>query len=222
MRPVYLFIISVLIFSLHIDFWPAKAVVEYVEGLDYGVNEIDSTAVNKFITKEYYLYELYFENYSDKTFSIPGYSVDLGVHYSNISEVNALFKHKSGKKLAFLDFAAGATAIALGGIARTASLTAVRSIGTFTKRRGIGSNSSFLSYDKTYIIYPGDGISLFIFVKKDLAQIPNTVRFVCREEDNNKTYVVINDRFDIRKGNAKFDNEQKRNVIADPKTGIYK
>ena len=221
-----------LMFLLLFQGLPCFSIIEKVEGLEYEVRKLEDVPIEKVITKRFDLYELYFENRTDKTFSIPGYSVDLGVVYSSLAEVNSSFKDKSQKKLAVFNVAAGAASIAFGGIARTAVGT-LRSVGTFNKRRtSLDDNSSYLSPTKTYVLYPGDGLSLFLFVDKSSMQIPNTLRFICKEEDNNLTHIVVNNKIELRELSNEINTDSKEekykedksneNVIAAPGQEQYR
>ena len=228
------FKIVVLIFCFLLLQLPVFPSIEKVDGLEYDIRVIDDVPLHHTISKRFDLYEIYFENRSDKTFSIPGYSIDLGVSYSNIAEVNSLFKDKSNKnKLAVLNIAAGAASLAFGGIARTAAST-VRSVGSFKRNiSNFADNSSFLAPGRTYVIYPGDGLSLLLFVDKFLNQPPTIFRFICREEDSGTNYIVMNKELKLREGNnknvkpkeTKTDEEKQdimENIIAAPETNLYK
>lgn len=203
------------------------AAVEYPEGLGYEVRKLDDVLLDKVITKNYDLYEFYLENNSVRTFSVPGYSIDLGVEYSGLAEVESLFKNKSKKKSFVFNLATGAAAIALGGIARTAAST-VRSVSGFGKNKNtFDEHTSFLSPNKTYILYPGDGLSLFLFVDKKLSQAPNTVRFICRDEETNSTQIVINDRFKfvtgkIESASTEPKSAENNEILAAPAEEHYK
>ena len=220
-------IIIILILSFHLIVLQSLSVIavtEKIDGLEYGIRKLEDVPLQKIITKNYDLYELYFENKSDKTFSVPGYSIDLGVDYSNLTEINSLFVSKSQKKLAVFNIAAGAASIAFGGLAKTAATSAFRTVSSLRhKNINIGDNSNYLSADKTYILYPHDGLSLFLFVNKSLNQLPNTIRFVCHEEGTNVSNVVINNSIDLREHERTTNlNKSKEDVIADPNTEQYK
>jgi len=64
---------------------PVFSSIEKVDGLEYDIRVIEDVPINRAIAKRFDLYEIYFENRTDKTFSVPGYSIDLGVNYSNIA-----------------------------------------------------------------------------------------------------------------------------------------
>ena len=203
--------------------------VENLEGLNYEVIKVNSVPMDKQITKKYDLYELYLENNSIKTFSIPGYSIDLGINYSGLAEVEASSKSKSSGKLAVFNIAAVASSFALSGIAKSAARTAARSIGNFgnKKKAGFEDNAGFLSSNKTYILYPNDGLSLFFFVSKNLFQAPNTVRFICRDEELNSVYIVINDHFKLIDDSAENNSAdsgilEKQDILAAPGAPNYK
>ncbi|MBI3589945.1 MAG: hypothetical protein HY094_01035 [Candidatus Melainabacteria bacterium] len=211
------------------------AVFEKIDGLEYDVRKIDDAPMDKVVSNRYDLYELYFENRSEKTFSVPGYSIDLGVNYSSISEINSLFNGKLQKKLTALNIAAGAASIVFGGIAKTAANSAMRTVNFRKKNNNLDDDNSFLSHNKTYILYPGDALSLFLFVDKALSQVPNTIRFVCHDEDSNVNQIVINNHLKLREAGVQNnadsiesnkDSEKtdklKDNVIAVPATEIYK
>ncbi len=202
---------------------------DHIDGFEYVVRKIDAPPIERSIAQKYDLYELYLENKSDKIFSIPGYSIDLGVHYSSLAEIYSLSKNKSTNKLAIFGIAAGAASFALGGIAKTAANT-IRSVGYYKRNKAsLDDDENILSKNKTYIIYPGDELSLFLFIDKNLAQSPNTVRFVCRDEVSGVNNVVINNHIDLKEMNTKSvdktnrDNEEeKKNVIAVPLSDTYK
>ncbi len=225
---LFLRMILIFVFIFFADTSIAFASVENLEGLNYEVIKINDLPMNKYITKKYDLYELYLENNSTKTFSIPGYSIDLGINYSGLAEVEASSKDRSSGKLAVLNLAAVASSFALGGIAKNAARTAARSIGNVGNKKKVGfdDNAGFLSSNKTYVLYPNDGLSLFFFVSKSLFQVPNTVRFICRDEELNFVYIVINDRFklidDSAEKNSADLNLQKQDILAAPGAPSYK
>lgn len=216
-------ILTILILFSCFTFFPLSAFssVDKVEGLEYVVRKIDNATLEKYINKNYDLYELYLENRSTKTFSIPGYSIDLGIEYSNISEVNAL-NNKSSKKSTVLNIAAGAASIALGGIVRRATTTAVKTVGSFRHKNSDISDESFLSPYKTYIIYPNDGLSLFLLVSKHSEQKPRSIRFICHDEDTNMNYIVINSNLELRNDNVNSNQNVNNNLIAVPEEEQYK
>ena len=210
----------------------AIAFGDRIDGLEFVVRKIDDPPMERAVAQKYDLYEIYFENRSEKTFSIPGYSIDLGVHYSSLAEIRSLSKNKSSNKLAIFTVAASAASFALGGIAKTAAST-LRSVSSYKKNRmAMDDDDSILSKNKTYIIYPGDGLSLFLFVDKNLAQSPTTMRFVCHDEDLGINNVVINNHIDLRELNAKNEknidetnhnnDENKDSVIAVPSSDAYR
>ena len=215
-----IFKIFLIISFLLLQIQTAYAFLEKVDGLEYVVRKIEEPPVDRFVSKRFDLYELYFENRSDKAFSIPGYSIDLGVDYSPLSDVAAFTKDKSSKKIAVFNIAAGAASIALGGIAKSAANTAMR----FNSLRKNGSNlnneKNFLSGNKTYIIYPNDSLSLFFFLDKFSGQSPTAIKYICHDEVQNINYVVINGNLDLREINAKSDVD--KNVIAVPNSNQYK
>lgn len=206
------------------------ALFDKVDGLDYELRKIVDIPFGRYIIKRFDMYEIYFENKSDKVYSIPGYSIDLGVNYNTFDDVNSYFKDKTQKKLAFLNIAAGAASIAFGGIPRIAAGTAVRSVDTFRKKNNnIVERTNFLAPNRTYILYPKDSLSLFLFIDKELVQVPTKIRFICREEGNNFTYVVINNNIGLIElsgeqefGNQINNSESGKNLIAAPETDLYK
>lgn len=204
---------------------PVFAFVEEVDGLKYVLRKLDDAPLERFISKKYDLYEIYFENQSLKTFSIPGYSLDLGVDYSSLSEIRSQFKDKSNRKLAVFNIAAGAASIALGGIAKSAS-KALRSVSSYRRRNiTLDDDDMYLSNNKTYILYPRDGFSLFLFVNKNLGQAPSTMRFICHDEDNNLNYIVINNHIELQQVIAKDENttgNEHQNLLVVPNTEQYK
>ena len=227
-KAIYVFLILTMIFQDGIAF----AFSDRIEGLEYVIRKIDDSPMERTIAQKYDLYQIYFENRSDKTFSIPGYSIDLGVHCSSLAEIRSLSKNKNSNKLAIFTVAASAASFALGGIAKTAAST-LRSVSSYKKNRmAMDDDDSILSKNKTYIIYPGDGLSLFLFVDKNLAQSPTTMRFVCHDEDLGINNVVINNHIDLRELNAKNEknidetnhnnDENKDSVIAVPSSDAYR
>ena len=197
----------------------ASAVQEQIEGLEYDIRLVEDVQLDKFIKNKFSLYELYFENKSNKTYSIPGYSIDLGIDYLTINDINSLNKDKNSKKLTIFNVAAGAASIALGGIVRSATNTAMRTISSFKKKSSsVSEENMFLSSTKTYILYPGYGLSLFLFVNNFSNQVPNSIRFICHEEDTNQNYVVVNDHLQIKDLNT--DNNHQK--IAAPAIEQYK
>lgn len=206
------------------------AFLEKVDGLEYVVRKIEEPMTDQYISKRFDLYEIYFENRSDKTFSIPGYSIDVGVDYSGVSDILSFAKDKSSKKLAIFNIAAGAASVALGGIVKSATNT-VRSVTSYRKNNSNINNNEkkFLSVNRTYVIYPNEGLSLFFFLDKFSGQTPTLIRYICHDEVQNINYVVINENLDLREINAKNDNSNEpskndtsKNVIAVPDSNQYK
>lgn len=212
------------------------AAVDHIDGLEYVVKELDSKPLGPLIHSRYTLYELYFENRSDKAFSIPGYSVDLGVSLTTLQQINAEFKSMSTNKLAVLNLAAGAASIALGGIAKTATNTAFRAVNFKNMSGNLTEENLLLSTNKTYILYPNDALSLYAFIDRKLDFEPKVLRFICHDEESNMNYIVINDHFTIRNEdsptydavNAKVikdesnETSKEENVIAVPDPESYK
>ena len=197
----------------------ASAVQEQIEGLEYDIRLVEDVQLDKSIKNKFSLYELYFENKSNKTYSIPGYSIDLGIDYLTINDINSLNKDKNSKKLTIFNVAAGAASLAFGGIVRSATNTAMRTFGSFKKKSGsLSDNNMFLSNGKTYILYPGYGLSLFLFVDNLSNQVPNSIRFVCHEEDTNQNYILVNDHLQMKNLNADNNNQK----IAAPAIEQYK
>jgi len=112
-------------------------------------------------------------------------------------------------------------------------------VSTFKRSNSnFADNSSFLTPGRTYVIYPGDGLSLFLFVDKFLNQPPSIFRFICREEDTGTNYIVVNKEFKLREintNNVKHEKERKtdeekqgeletgeENIIASPESSSYK
>ena len=209
-----IFKIFLIISFLCLQIQTAFASLEKVDGLEYVVRKIEDPPVDHSVSKRFDLYELYFENRSDKAFSIPGYSIDLGIDYSTLSDISSLVKDKSSKKLAVFNIAAGAASIALGGIAKSAANTAMRFNSYRKNNSNLNSEKNFLSSNKTYIIYPNDSLSLFFFLDKFTAQSLTLIRYICHDEVQNINYVVINGNLDLREINAK--NDVDKNVIAVP------
>ena len=198
----------------------ACAFQEKVDGLEYVVRKIEEPPIAPFVSKRFDLYELYFENRSDKTFSIPGYSIDLGIDYSSFSDVAYFTKDKSSKKLTVLNIAAGAASIAFGGIAKSAANTAFRFNSLRKNNTNLNNEKIFLSGNKTYIIYPNDSLSLFFFLDKFATEPPTSIRYICHDEVQNINYIVINGNLDL-KGITPED-ELGKSVIAVPDSNQYK
>lgn len=197
----------------------ANAASEKLEGLDYVVRKINDAPIEKQIAKRFDLYEVYFENNTNKTFSIPGYSVDLGVDYSTLDQIRSFLSTKSSGKLAVFNIAAGAASIALGGIGRQAAST-IRSVGGFRRKRStLDDDRNILSSKNNYIIYPEDVFSLFIFVDKTLGQVPTTIRFICHDEEQNLNHIVINNNIQLEEYASSKENKP---TIAAPNTEQYK
>ena len=213
----------------------AYAFVDKVDGLEYVLRKINNAPIDKSVLARYDLYELYFENRSEKTFSIPGYSINLGVDYSGLADISSEKKNKSSKKATVFNIAAGAASIALGGIAKSAATTAMRSVGSFkNKNFTIDGEKNILSVDKTYIIYPGDYLSLYFFVDKFINQIPTALKYVCHDENEMVNYIVINknievrdlienpEELDVRLNVTSMISNESKNDIAVPDSGQYK
>ena len=224
-----IFKIFLIISFLSFQIQTAYAFLEKVDGLEYVVRKIEEPPVDRIVSKRFDLYELYFENRSDKIFSIPGYSIDLGVDYSSLSDVSFFTKDKSLKKLAVFNIAAGAASIALGGIAKSAANAAMRFNSSRKNNSNLNSEGNFLSGNKTYIIYPNDSLSLFFFLDKFIGQTPASIKYICHDEVQNINYVVINKNLDLREINAKNDSPEhtepsdlNKNVIAVPEPNQYR
>ena len=189
------FVIVFIVLCLFAYRWSALAAIDHIEGLEYVIRKIDTFPSDKFVSKRFDLYELYFENRANKTFSIPGYSIDLGINYFTLSDVQSLSKDKSAKKLTFLNLAAGAASVAFGGVTKTAANTAVRSVNSLRQKRlNMGDEEDSLSNNKTFIIYPNENISLFFFLDKDSSGSLNSIKFICRDEELNQNFILINNK----------------------------
>ncbi len=220
--------IIVFILSCLLSISSSYCFVQKVDGLEYIVRKITDAPIDKEVSKRYEMYEIYFENRSDKAFSIPGYSVDIGVAYATLEQINSQFKDNSGKKTAVFNIAAGAASIAFGGIAKTVARTATR-LNTINKKQNkkLYGDDIFLSNNKTYIIYPGESLSVFLFVDKFQEEGPSSLKFICHDEDSNISHVVINNNLDLRDINAdnsidKKENIEIKNEIASPEAQPYK
>ncbi len=220
--------ITVFILSYLLSINSSYCFVQKVDGLEYIVRKITDAPIDKDVSKRYELYEIYFENRSDKAFSIPGYSLDLGVAYATLEQINSQFKDNSGKKTAIFNIAAGAASIAFGGLAKTVARTANR-LNTFNKKQNkkLYGDDIFLSSNKTYIIYPGESLSLFLFVDKFQGEEPSSIKFICHDEDVNINHIVINNNLDLRDISAdnsvdKKENVEIKNEIASPEVQPYK
>ena len=194
----YHFIILILFILVNCSI-PVSSYQDHVEGLEYDIRKINDVPLERYIDKTYDLYEIYFENRSSNTFSIQGYSIDLGINYTTLNDIYSESMDKSSKGLAVLNLATSAAGVALGGIAKSAANTIIRSVGSFKqKKRMTGETSTFLSSNKTYVLYPQESLSLFFFVKKEQIQAPNKIRFICRDEELNLNYILINNKIQIR------------------------
>lgn len=179
---------------------------EKIDGLEYDLRKLTDVPLDKLIAKRYELYELYFENRSQNTFSIPGYSIDIGAEYFTLNELQSLYKDKSNKKLAVFNIAANAASIAFGGITRVATNAATRSVNLFRLRKGALDNVDiYLNPAKTYVLYPNDTLSLLLFVDKFIAESPNKIRLICRDENSNKTNILINNNLSVKELNSSDD-----------------
>ena len=207
------------------------AVVQKIDGLDYSLQKVINPPLNKTILNKFDVYEIYFENHTDRLFSIPGYSVDLGLDYSGYDDVLAVLREKSSKAMTVLNIAAGAASFALGGgIAKSAANT-IRSVNSFRKNGFNLTDERFLlSASKTYVIYPEDYFVVYFFVDKRLGEAPSILRYLCKDEELNTTYVVVNKNIKIQ--NADFNStgnnlyfppmdSKDENVIAVPVGGEY-
>lgn len=171
-----------------------------IEGLNFEISKISDENLDKYIVKNYDLYQLYFENKTTKTFSVPGYSISFGIPYNNPNELTSEVKSRLTKRLAVLQIAATAVALPFGGIATRATNTAVGSIKTFKgNKQKLNTEDSFLSSTRRYILYPGDNISLFFLVNKTLETTPHFLKFVCHDEEENISHVLIKDKINIHK-----------------------
>ncbi len=214
MKKVFLII---LIFCF--QFQTVYAFVDKVDGLEYVVRKIDSPPIDKFILKRFDLYELYFENRTDNAFSIPGYSIDFDIDYSDLSDVSSFAKEKSSKKSTILNIASGAASIAFGGIVKTAA----RSIGSLRKQGGnnIRDEKFFLSHDKTFVIYPNEALSLYFFIDKFSSQPPTVIKYICHDESQNNNQVIVNKHLNVLILNALDENSAtEKNVIAAPEVNF--
>lgn len=196
LRKIIIFFILV---GFLITYIPCYAIVDKIEGLEHIISKINNFPLDKKILKDYDLYELYIENRSSKTYSIPGYSINFGVDYFNVAELSAQLRSSLAKRLALFHLAAGAVFIPFGAIAGRAAHTAVNSVATFKKGKlKVSDNPHLLSPQKTYIIYPDEQLSLYFLVSKQAGSIPNTLKFICRDEEIDTNYVVINNNVEIR------------------------
>jgi|GEM_PF-2398572 len=224
-----IFVLSFLILNNQL----AYSFVEKVDGLEYVVRSLDSNSLGNFISARYNLYEIYLENRSEKAFSIPGYSVDLGVKYTTLQEINSVSMASGNKKLAVLNLTAGAASLAFGGVAKSVASTAIRGISLRNKSPGISDDDVVLSPVKTYIIYPSEALSLYVLVDNKITQVPSSVKFICHDEDANINYIVINQNLKlldnsilvekkvIKDVSAKIESTDE-NLIATPDSDLYK
>ena len=221
--------IFLVFFFLCLQVQATYAFLEKVDGLEYVVRKINDPPISQSVSKRFDLYELYFENRSDKTFSIPGYSIDFGIDYSPLSDISTLGKEKASKKIAVVNIAAGAASIAFGGITKSAANTAMRFSLLRKNNANLNNEKGFLSGNKTYIIYPNDSLSIFFFVDKFVTETPTSIKYVCHDEVQNINYVVINENLNLKDINAENENLRNpgtsglnKNVIAAPDSNQYK
>jgi hypothetical protein len=211
----------------------AYSFVEKVDGLEYVVRNLDSNVLGNYISSRYNLYEIYLENRSEKAFSIPGYSIDLGVKYTTLQEIASASMASGNKKLAVLNLTAGAASLAFGAVAKSVASTAIRGISLRNKSPGISDDDVILSPVKTYIIYPAEALSLYVLVDNKITQVPSSVKFICHDEDANINYIVINRNLKLldtsilaekkvtKDVSAKIESADE-NVIATPDSDLYK
>ncbi len=221
-----------LLLVLNLTFLNSYAVVSHIDGLEYVVRHLNSGVLGNTLKDKYDVYEIYFENRTQKTFSIPGYSIYLGVDFTSLQKLNSDSMSKTAVRNSVLNIAAGAASIAFGGIAKTAANTAIRQVNFRTMTVPISGDEALLSTEKTYIIYPGDGLLLYFIVNKNYGQLPNQFRFVCRDEESNINTVLINNTLDLRDDNDKIkkevnakkieDDTEDGVTISDPSNDIYK
>ena len=190
------FILLLVLLFLSFSCNPTFGVYENVDGLEFTLRKVTDVPLDSTVVKKFDLYELYFENKSNKTFSIPGYSIDFGVDYLTLDEIKVFMKDKNSKKIAVFNLATGAAAIAFGGIARTAANTALKTI-SFKKRNSYDNNAIYLSQSKTYVLYPNYSIPLYFFLEKNFENYINSIKFICRYENLGINYVVINNDFSV-------------------------
>ena len=214
-KTIYTSIIAALILFSALSVYAA---LDKIEGLEYVVRKVNDAPLEKGIAKKYDLYQLYFENRSDETFSIPGYSIDFDVDYLTLGDINSFSKDKSNKKLAIFSLATGAASLAFGGIAKTAANTAMRSFSFRNKSARLDEVNNYLLPSKTYILYPQDTLSIYFFVDKALQQFPQMFRFVCHDEINGLNNIVINNNLEVRD----LDIKNVQGVIAEPSLEEYK
>lgn len=219
----------VILISFMIASFPAFAFTEKIDGVEYLVRKIDAPPLSKEIVKKYDLYEIYFENRTDSTFTIPGYSVDLGVDYSTAQEIQSKGKNKGSRKFALIGLGiAGASTFGVSGIAGSAAKTALRSSNFIRQKNGVSvdDNSILLAPSKTYVLYPRESLSIFFFVDRHLGQEPSVLKFICHNEDLNVNQVLINKKLELRVLDAENTPKDSANVegkvIAAPEGTQYK
>lgn len=188
-------VISILFSFLFFYFKPVFAHTDMIIGLDYSLRKVYDIPLEKYVEKNYDLYELYLENMSAMTYSIPGYSVDVGVTQTNLADLRSQLQNKTSKQLTILNLAVDAASFAVGGaIVRTAANSALKGV-TWAKKRGARTSgipvNEMLDGTKTYVLYPGDFKSLLFLVEKSY-EAPNTIRFICKNEETNITKIVLN------------------------------
>ena len=202
--------ISVL-FVIIINTLPVYSITQRVDDINFSITRIRNFPLNKEINKNYDLYELYLENKSDKTFSIPGYSIDFGVTYFNIVELSAQVRSIFSKKLTLIDFAAGAILLPFGNITGKAARTAINSVTNFKKRKlDLYDSENLLSKEKTYIFYPHEIKIFYFLISNENNLIPNKFRFICKNEETGQSFVVINNSISLKEISLSIEGKIKK------------
>lgn len=196
--------------------------VSQIEGFQYVIRKIDNFPLEKEISKNYDLYELYIENRTENTLSIPGYSINFGVNYINIADLSAELKSKLSKKSNVFNIAAGAASLAFGSIAKTAANTAVQSVTSWKKHNvNIGNDEQILNFRRTYVLYPHDQISLYFLVSKEIIEPINSLKLICVNEELNQSYILINNMVDVQKYTVKNKKEAKQKFAKQGFDNLY-
>ena len=142
---------------------------------------------------------MYIENRSEYILTIPGYSINFGVNYVNISDLGTELKQGLSKKSTVLNIAAGAASLAFGSLARTAANTAVHSVTSIKKHNlGDGTSENILNSKRIYVLYPHDNISLFFLIEKETKNPVSSLKLICVNEELKENYILINNNIQVQ------------------------
>lgn len=203
---------------------PIKATssVNEIGDFEYVIRRINDFPLEKEISKSYDLYELYLENRTENTLSIPGYSIDFGVNYINIADLSSELKNRLSKKFTILSIATGAASFAFGSLARSAANTAVQSVASWKKRSiNLSNNEQILNSRLTYVLYPYSEISLFFLVRKDISEPIHSLKLICVNEELGQKFILINNMVGIHEYIVKNKKEVKKKFSEQGFSNLY-